>query len=373
MSETSQTSPVLSLPYIQPSQAQKHVTHNVALATLDLLVQAVAADRDRTEPPEPVTAGAVHLVAAGGQGAWAAQDHTIASFDGNGWTFLAPKQGWRVHVLADGFDVVFDGAEWVAARPEFDNLDGIGINTTADAANPLAVSGDATLLTHAGSGHQLKLNKASAGDTASLLFQTGWSGRAEMGTAGTDDFTIKVSADGSSWTTALSFDGASGTAGGAAVQQSPTDTTSGRLARADYAYGPGNLLGAVSEAGGTPTGAVIESGSGGGGGYIRWADGTQICSATVTLTQVTPGRIEASWTFPQTFASGAGVSLIITLDAASFVGGVSGPGLDEALAPCVLDTTASSATLRLYRIAGGTDFAGGDNADCQVTALGRWF
>ena len=68
MSEIPQTSPVLSLPYIQPSQAQKHVTHNVALAALDLLVQAVAADRDRTDPPAAPTAGAVHLVAAGAQG-----------------------------------------------------------------------------------------------------------------------------------------------------------------------------------------------------------------------------------------------------------------------------------------------------------------
>jgi hypothetical protein len=49
-----------------------------------------------------------------------------------------------------------------------------------------------------------------AGDTASLLFQTGWSGRAEMGTAGTDDFSIKVSSDGSSWHTALEIDRSDG-------------------------------------------------------------------------------------------------------------------------------------------------------------------
>lgn len=171
----SETSPVLSLPYIQPSQAQKHVTHNSAITTLDVLVQAVAADRDRTEPPSPVVAGAVHLVAAGGQGDWAAQDHAIASHDGVGWSFLAPRQGWRVHVLADGFDVVFDGSAWVPSRPALDDLDGIGINTASDPSNPLAVAGDATLLTHAGDGHQLKINKNASADTASLLFQTNWS------------------------------------------------------------------------------------------------------------------------------------------------------------------------------------------------------
>ena len=108
MPETSQTSPVLSLPYIQPSQAQKHVTHNTALAALDALVQPVVADRDRTDPPAPVTAGAAHLVASGGQGAWAGQDQAIAVHDGVAWAFYAPKPGWRVHVLAEGFDVVRD-------------------------------------------------------------------------------------------------------------------------------------------------------------------------------------------------------------------------------------------------------------------------
>lgn len=58
---------------------------------------------------------------------------------------------------------------------------------------------DATLLSRDGGGHQLKLNKAGVSDTASLLYQTNWSGRAEMGLAGNDDFAIKVSADGSTF------------------------------------------------------------------------------------------------------------------------------------------------------------------------------
>ena len=35
----SDLSPILSLPLLQASQAQKHVTHNEALMQLDLLVQ----------------------------------------------------------------------------------------------------------------------------------------------------------------------------------------------------------------------------------------------------------------------------------------------------------------------------------------------
>ncbi len=64
---------------------------------------------------------------------------------------------------------------------------------------------------HAGADHQIKVNKASTPDTASLLFQSAYSGRAEMGLAGTDGFAIKVSANGTAFTTALITDAATGT------------------------------------------------------------------------------------------------------------------------------------------------------------------
>lgn len=49
----------------------------------------------------------------------------------------------------------------------------------------------------------MTINKAAKADTATLLFQSGWSGRAEMGLAGHDGFSIKTSVDGTSWHTAL--------------------------------------------------------------------------------------------------------------------------------------------------------------------------
>ena len=42
-------------------------------------------------------------------------------------------------------------------------------------------------------------------------------------------------------------------------------------------YYQGNILGTVSESGGTPTGAVIERGSNANGEYVKYADGTMIC------------------------------------------------------------------------------------------------
>ena len=44
----------------------------------------------------------------------------------------------------------------------------------------------------------------------------------------------------------------------------------------------GNILGTVSQSAGVPTGAIIERGSNANGEYVRFADGTQICSGRLS-------------------------------------------------------------------------------------------
>ena len=51
------TSHALSLPLIQPSQAQKHVTHNEALRILDAVVQLVVIAADQSGPPTAPQSG----------------------------------------------------------------------------------------------------------------------------------------------------------------------------------------------------------------------------------------------------------------------------------------------------------------------------
>lgn len=201
------TSKLLSLPYIQPSQSQKHVTHNEAIRALDAIVQLGVASRTQTAPPASPTDGDRYIVPVGATGAWAAQDNNVAILDGENWVFVTPQSGWQAYVAETNAISVFDGALWGSPTLEAQNAEGLGIQTSWDATNRLAVRSAATLLSHDGAGHQLKLNKQSDTDTASLLFQTNWSGRAEMGTNGDDDFSIKVSADGSTWADALQFDG----------------------------------------------------------------------------------------------------------------------------------------------------------------------
>ncbi|MCA0871221.1 hypothetical protein LCL97_10305 [Seohaeicola saemankumensis] len=103
--------------------------------------------------------------------------------------------------------LVCTGSGWITdGRPDLDNLDGIGIGTASDATNRLAVAAAATLLTHSGADHLLKIDKAATGDTAAVQFQTAGSGRAEIGTGGTDHLAFRVSDDGAAWQTALSID-----------------------------------------------------------------------------------------------------------------------------------------------------------------------
>lgn len=273
----------LDLPFILPAQAQKHVTHNEALQRLDLLVQLVVEATGAETPPASPAEGAAWGLGPAPTGAWAGQGGQLALFAGGGWSFVPPAEGWRAYDRTSGQIMVFSGTAWQPHEaPALNDLDGLGVNAGYDATNRLSVSSPASLFSHEGAGHQVKINKAAATDTGSLLFQTGWSGRAEIGLAGDDTLRLKVSADGVTWAEALAVDPADGTVSGAAVQAAPGDVTPGRLARADYAYGPGNLLGGVSLAGGVPTGAVLESGSNANGSYVRFADGTQICWAEVS-------------------------------------------------------------------------------------------
>jgi hypothetical protein len=201
--------PILSLPNILPAQAQKHVTHNEALRLLDVMVQLAVLNRNLSAAPALPSVGDRHIVAAGAVGAWAGQVGKVALYTSTGWQFFAPLPGWQAHVLAEAVTVVYAGTSWAeplaaASAPMF------GVNTTADVVNRLAVKAAATMLDHDGAGHQLKLNKAAAGDTGSLLFQTGFSGRAEMGLAGSDAFSIRVSANGTTYNEVLSADPATG-------------------------------------------------------------------------------------------------------------------------------------------------------------------
>ncbi|MEQ1652891.1 MAG: DUF2793 domain-containing protein, partial [Hyphomicrobium sp.] len=236
--------PNLNLPYLLAAQSQKHVTHNEALRGLDCIVQLMVLDRDLATPPVTPVEGDRYIVAAGPTGAWSGQVNNVAAFQDATWMFYAPVEGWLAWVADENAIVVFEGAGWAPissgggggvtdhglltgltdddhvqyhnnargdARYTLLNPATLGVNATPDATNKLAVSSAASLFNHVGTGgHQLKLNKAAAADTASFLFQTAFSGRAELGTTGDDDFHFKVSANGTAWNNAIVIDRSTG-------------------------------------------------------------------------------------------------------------------------------------------------------------------
>ena len=205
------TTPNLSLPYIAAAQSQKHVTHNEALRALDALVQLVVADRALAAAPATPSEGERHIVGAAPTGAWSGHADAVAAWQDGAWMFYAPQPGWLAWVNSENAIVVWNGTAWVSATVGSTNpVPLVGINATADATNRLAVKSAASLFDNDGSGHQLKLNKAAAGDTASTLFQTDYAGRAEFGLTGDDNFHVKVSADGSTWREAIVIDRTTG-------------------------------------------------------------------------------------------------------------------------------------------------------------------
>ena len=207
--------PNLGLPYIVAAQSQKHVTHNEAIRALDAIVQLSVLDRDLTAPPGSPANGARYIVAASPTGGWAGHAGDIAAYQDGAWAFYHPLEGFIAWVTDEDTAVVWNGSAWTALTTgsgSAGSFSTVGINATADTTNRLALAATATLLNHAGAGHQLKINKASAADTASLLYQDGFSGRAEMGLAGDDDFHFKVSADGSTWKEAIVINRTTGAA-----------------------------------------------------------------------------------------------------------------------------------------------------------------
>ena len=201
-------SPNLSLPYLLPNQAQKHVTVNEALRLLDSLVQLRVLSRTTGTPPASPVEGDRYVVPAGASGAWAGSDGAIAAYIDGAWALLPAQEGHIAWVSDEAVLIVRDGSGWTTAVQGEVPL--LGINATADIDTRLAVASTSSLFSHAGAGHQLKINRLTGSDTASLLFETDHSAQAEAGFAGDSVFRLKVAPAGDPLSTALSVDPATG-------------------------------------------------------------------------------------------------------------------------------------------------------------------
>lgn len=127
-----------------------------------------------------------------------------------------------------------------------------------------------------------------------------------------------------------------------------------------------NPVGTVSQSGGVPTGALMESGSNGNGRYSKYADGTMICTRTVTINQAI-NFAAGSVFYSQVAARDYAASFVGAVPTVAFLLedtiGLSWPAAGTAgtLTACPLinlmaPISRTSSTYTLY-----------------ITAVGRWF
>ncbi|WP_284150803.1 DUF2793 domain-containing protein [Brevundimonas albigilva] len=267
----------LALPYLAAGQMQKHVTLNTALTRLDALLQTAVISRTTAEAPSAPGEGDLYILPDDPTGAgWsgrAAGD--LMRYEAGGWAVVPAPRGLLAVVLDAEEVVTRTDAGWTSLADWIGGAGGdalsvlrLGINTTADAANPFAAKVNKLLFTALGAGEggdgdlRMTLNKEAAGDVLSLLFQSGYGGRAELGLVGNDDLSLKVSADGGTWRTAWSVDRATGRVSfdqGAARVESVLFT-------ADAAYSPPAWARWIE--------VVAIGGGGGGGSGMAGAAGT---------------------------------------------------------------------------------------------------
>ncbi|MGY6627976.1 MAG: DUF2793 domain-containing protein [Oceanicaulis sp.] len=217
----SEATPRLSLPWLMPAQAQKHVTVNESLGRLDALVHARALSASESVQPAGPAPGDAYILPDDAAGEdWALFDAgALVWFQDGAWHGAAPRAGMIVYVADAGALAVHDGTHWRdsgALIAALSNLDRLGVGTAPDEVNRFAAKLNTALWTalttgEGGSGDlRYTLNKEAPGNVLSLLLQSGWSGRAELGLIGDDDLALRVSPDGAQWVDALRVDRATG-------------------------------------------------------------------------------------------------------------------------------------------------------------------
>ncbi len=207
-----------SLPYILPSQAQKHVTHNEALRQIDALTHLVFSGFERDEPPSAPSAGDTFLIGSSPEGGWIGHAGEIATHSGGTWAFYPPFEGLLAFDRTANRMLVRKDGAWIV--PDTGNrFDAIAVNTDPDQVHRLAVKSDSVLFSHddntPGTGDMvLRINRAGTSDSAVTHHSTGWIVNAESGlAAGDSSYRVKVSADGVSFTSAMVIEPTAGRVG----------------------------------------------------------------------------------------------------------------------------------------------------------------
>lgn len=107
----------LGLPYLVPGQAQKEMTHNEALAMIDIAIGGAVTGTGTTAVPADPLEGECWIVGAGAGGAWAGQGDALAGWTAGGWRFVAAHDGMTVRTRDSGRLIVYRDGAWRTDAP----------------------------------------------------------------------------------------------------------------------------------------------------------------------------------------------------------------------------------------------------------------
>ena len=116
-------------------------------------------------------------------------------------------------------------------------------------------------------------------------------------------------------------------------------------------YTSSGIVGTVSETSGTPTGDIFQRDANGNGEYVRFADGTQICTHGLTSSS----SAAVTWTYPAAFAALDSVHVTPTSGQAR-IASLAGPGNNSTVSFNLFDTSGGRVAEAVW-----------------LTATGRWF
>lgn len=101
------TTPRLQLPLLEEAQASPEILVNLGRYEVDAILQGAVIRRDLTSPPVSPNEGDAYIVDGPSSGAWAGEEDAVAAFQGGGWRFYTPREGWRLWVVQEAVYVRF--------------------------------------------------------------------------------------------------------------------------------------------------------------------------------------------------------------------------------------------------------------------------
>jgi hypothetical protein len=111
-----------ALPLLAAGQSQKEVTHNEAVALIDILTHPSVVSIAVTTAPAAPMLGQCWIVGVAASGAWAGHDGDLVCWTAGGWRFVKPTEGMEVWSVAESVTVRRQGGAWVVGVENVNQL-----------------------------------------------------------------------------------------------------------------------------------------------------------------------------------------------------------------------------------------------------------